>query len=189
MPSSADFGVALGEAAAAICAALTAAASRAPRAVIDGQSGSGKSVLAAELVARSAGHFQLVALDDLYPGWDGLAAGAVEALRRVVEPHAAGVVGRWRRWDWERSAWAEEHVVDPDRPLLIEGAGALTAEVAALVDVSIWLDSPEVSRKKRALDRDGETYRPHWERWASQEALHIATHRPQTRATLVFALP
>lgn len=157
--------------------------------VIDGRSGAGKSGLAAELVRRSRGLVQLVALDDLYPGWDGLAAGADEAFRRIIEPHAAGRPGLWRRWDWTRSTWAEEHTVDPSRPLVIEGSGALTPESAALADVTVWLESPLASRKRRALDRDGDTYRPHWERWALQEADHLNGHRPRELAALVFELP
>lgn len=191
MPSSAepDFGAAIQRAALEISAALAAADDVAPLTLIDGRSGSGKSTLAARLVARSAGRLQLVALDDLYPGWDGLAAGADAALHSVIAPHAAGEWGTWRRWDWSRGEYAEEHLVDPQRALLVEGSGLLTPETVALATVSVWLESPASSRRRRALDRDGETYRPHWTRWAAQEEEHVAVHRPHTRATFVFDTP
>lgn len=190
MPSSADTAVAavLQRAADEVADAWKRIGS-APITLIDGRSGSGKSTLAADLVRRSAGLVQLVALDDLYPGWDGLEAGVDEALLRVIAPHAAGDRGRWRRWDWVRGAWAEEHTIDPARPLLVEGAGVLDERTAALADVSVWLESPASSRKRRALGRDGDTYRPHWEQWARQEDAHLAAHRPAALATLTFAVP
>lgn len=161
----------------------------APIILIDGRSGSGKSTLAAELIGRSGGGAQLVALDDLYPGWDGLAAGADAALRSVIVPHAAGIAGRWRRWDWARGAHAEEHVLDPSRPLIVEGAGVLTPESSALADIAVWLESPAVSRKVRALNRDGDTYRPHWDQWAAQETQHLVAHHPREQATHAFEVP
>ena len=33
-------------------------------------------------------------------------------------------------------------------------------------------------------ERDGEAYRPHWERWASQEAAHFAADGTRNRADL-----
>lgn len=191
MPSSADaaFGSALAQAAEEISALLATIGAPAPIVLIDGRSGSGKSTLAGDLVRRSEGRMQLVALDDLYPGWDGLAAGADEALHSVIAPHAAGRVARWRRWDWSRDARAEEHRVDPDRPLLVEGAGVLTPATAALAQVAVWIESPTSSRRRRALDRDGDTYRPHWDRWAAQEAAHLVVHRPADHATVVVATP
>ena len=39
----------------------------------------------------------------------------------------------------------------------------------AVPDLTVWLQLPEAQRRRRALARDGEIYRPHWERWAAQE--------------------
>jgi uridine kinase len=48
-----------------------------PVILIDGQSGAGKTTLAQRVVQRwpVQGRVQSVALDSLYPGWDGLEAG------------------------------------------------------------------------------------------------------------------
>ena len=73
MPSNADVAVALHRAADAVV--LAAAPFEVPIVLIDGRSGAGKSTLAAALAARLG--TPLLALDSLYPGWDGLAAGAV----------------------------------------------------------------------------------------------------------------
>jgi len=157
--------------------------------LIDGRSGAGKSTLARLLVQAWGGPVQLVALDALYPGWDGLDAGTALARRCILTPHHRGEPGVWRRWDWGADAAAEEHTVDPSNPLILEGSGALTAETARLADVTVWMDGPESSRRRRALDRDGDAYRPHWERWARQEARHVARDRPGELAQIVVEVP
>lgn len=162
-----------------------------PVVLVDGRSGAGKSTFAGALVRGwpMAGRVQLVALDSLYPGWDGLADGARLATEAVLIPHARGLIGVWQRWDWAASAPAEAHAVDPALPLIVEGCGILDARTARLGDVRVWLDSPLPSRRRRALERDGDAYRPHWERWAAQEERHLAENRPTAQATHAFALP
>ena len=140
---------------------------RAQRAVpvvtIDGYSGSGKSTLAAALVSLLPG-WQILHLDDWYPGWDGLAAGA-QVARRICEGLRAGCPSSYEAWDWE--ADAPGVVVDvPVTPTIIEGCGAWDADA----DLSIWIEDPgEDKRRRRALARDGATYAPHWQRWADQD--------------------
>jgi hypothetical protein len=58
-----------------------------------------------------------------------------------------------------------------------------------LSDIRVWLESPETSRRVRALARDGDTYRPHWERWGAQERAHLAADDPARLATLRFDIP
>ena len=77
----------------------------------------------------------------------------------------------------------------PGTGLIVEGSGVLTPASAALADVRIWLESPAGSRRERALRRDGDTYRPHWERWAAQEDTHLALDHPRHWATLVAEVP
>ena len=162
-----------------------------PVVLIDGRSGAGKSSLARALVARwpLRGRVQLVALDSIYPGWDGLDDGVALARELILTPHARGMVGVWQRWDWTTGEPAEAHAVDPSLPLIVEGAGLLTPTTARLGDVRVWLESPAASRKQRALDRDGDTYRPHWERWARQEQRHVERDDPMRLATHLFPVP
>jgi len=157
--------------------------------LLDGQSGAGKTTLAALLRARWQGPVQVVALDDIYPGWDGLAAGADAARTQILEPWVSGRVARWRRWDWGRSAPGGSMTTRPDASLIIEGSGVLTPASAALAPVRVWLDSPEEARRDRALARDGDAYRPYWERWAAQERRHVAEDDPRALATLVIDVP
>lgn len=174
-----------------IVASVTALGATNPVVLIDGRSGAGKTSLARALVARwpLAGRVQLVALDSLYPGWDGLARGVEAARDQVLRPHARGLIGVWQRWDWEAGVHAEAHAVDPSLPLIVEGSGLLTRETSRLGDVRVWLESPSASRKRRALDRDGDTFRPHWDGWSRQEDAHIDRDAPRDLATLVAEIP
>ena len=140
---------------------------RAQRAVpvvtIDGYSGSGKSTLAAALARLVAG-WQVLHLDDWYPGWDGLEAGAGIA-RRIAADLRAGRASSYEAWDWENGTTGATIRV-PLAPTIIEGCGAIEAEA----DLVIWIADPgEDERRHRALARDGQTYAPHWQRWADQD--------------------
>lgn len=162
-----------------------------PVVLIDGRSGAGKTSLSRALVARwpLAGRVQLVALDALYPGWDGLVRGVEAARDQVLRPHARGTIGVWQRWDWETQEHAEAHAVDPSLPLIVEGSGLLTPQTSHLGDVRVWLESPATSRRRRALDRDGDTFRPHWDGWSLQEDAHVDRDDPRAWATIVAEIP
>ena len=149
--------------------------------IIDGRSGSGKSTLASAWAAENPGA-QLVRLDDIYPGWDGLAAASEHVVEWVLNPSAF----RWQRWSWKLGEAAEWHELDPGRPIIVEGAGALTRRSAPLATTRVWTELDPATRKQRALARDGETYAPHWDRWAAQEDLHIAAENPRALADLVI---
>ena len=134
-----------------------------PVVTIDGYSGAGKSTLAAAL-ARLVNGWQVLHLDDWYPGWDGLAAGA-QIARRIAADLRGGRASSYEVWDWENDATGETTRV-PLAPTIIEGCGAIEAEA----DLAIWIADPgEDERRSRALARDGQTYAPHWRRWAEQD--------------------
>ena len=140
---------------------------RAQRAVpvvtIDGYSGSGKSTLAAA-IARLVSDWQVLHLDDWYPGWDGLAAGA-DIARRIAADLRAGRASSYEAWDWENGTTGATTRV-PLAPTIIEGCGA----IEAVADLAVWIADPgEDERRHRALARDGQTYAPHWQRWADQD--------------------
>lgn len=146
--------------------------------LVDGTSGAGKTTYAAELA--DATRARLVHMDDLYPGWDGLAH-ATATLERILTQRAGGRHARWRRWDWRSSTWGAEDGVRPDVPLVVEGCGSVTPVTAGFADRVLWLDGPEHVRRARILARDGDD--SWWEGWKRQEAAHRARHRPDRWTT------
>ena len=148
--------------------------------LIDGRSGSGKTELARAIVA-GVPEAQLIRLDELYPGWGGLEAGS----RYLRENVLASDRPRWQAWDWAASARAEWHEVDPDRPLVVEGCGALSRDNRALAQFGVWVALDAATRKRRALARDGDSYAPHWDEWAAQEDVFLTRENPAALADAV----
>jgi para-aminobenzoate synthetase len=151
---------------------------------IDGQSGSGKTALAARL--RSELRAPVVTLEDLYGGWDGLEHGIDLLVSEVLEPLGAGLAARVPRYDWVTAAWRPPWLLEPPKVLIVEGVGAGARRAAAYESTLIWMEAPEVVRKKRALDRDGETFTPYWDMWARQEDAMLAREHTPDRADLII---
>ncbi len=151
---------------------------------VDGRSGSGKTLLGTA-VARALA-CPVVHLDAVYPGWDGLEAGVALVTAYVLEPVARGEAAAYPRWDWMRSRPGRTIGVDAGRYLVLEGCGALVPPAATFAAVRVWVDAPTAVRRERALSRDGETYAPHWDRWAAQEDAVYAAARPWDSADLVL---
>lgn len=150
--------------------------------LIDGRSGSGKTELAAAIVAVWP-EAQLVRLDDIYPGWDGLEAGS----RYVTDFVLDGPLRRWQRWDWYADDRAEWHEIDPALPIVIEGVGALSRANRERADYGIWVETDDATRKHRATTRDGDLYDGHWDQWARQEQAFIDREHPARLAdSIVF---
>lgn len=108
-------------------------------------------------------------LEDIYPGWDGLNEGIDYFRRHVAEPLSAGRAAQWQAWDWGLGRYADARRTEPADIVILEGVGSSSAAVRRLLNVSVWVSAPPELRKEQALARDGDTYAPHWERWAAQE--------------------
>ncbi|UPO76081.1 chorismate-binding protein [Arthrobacter sp. Helios] len=143
---------------------------------VDGFSGAGKTSLALELAAELRAHrsVALFHLEDVYPGWDGLETGMDYYRRRILEPLAQGRSAHWQSWDWVAGRYGTQHATEPADIVIFEGVGAGHQAARHLLDAVLWIESPESVRRERALARDGETYAPHWNRWAAQEAAWAA---------------
>ncbi|GIH38145.1 adenylate kinase [Microbispora corallina] len=161
-------------------------ATRPPRAggvrvvAVEGRSGSGKTTLAAALAAEIPA--PVVRMDDLYEGWDGLLAGVHRLVEWVLSPLARGRPARWRRYDWERFRYAEWHEARDLDALVVEGVGSGARQAWPYLSGLVWLEADDAVRRARALERDGEMYAPHWERWAAQEERYYAAHDVRSRA-------
>lgn len=147
--------------------------------LVDGRSGTGKTTLGGALAIELGA--QLVHLDDVYPGWDGLLAASTAVVEDVL-----GSPSGYRQWDWARSEPAAWVSLDPAEPLVIEGCGALSRASASLATLRIWMSAGDAERKRRAIDRDGAVFAEQWDRWAAQEDVFIAEHDPASLADVVL---
>jgi uridine kinase len=164
---------------------------------VDGPAGSGKTTLAAALnrsfrdalrgVGSPASRVRIVHMDSVYDGWAGLGAGMDTVASSVVRPLRAGLPGSYRRYDWHRSAYAEERVVTPCDVLLVEGVGSggRLDGYADAVTCLVWVATPPDVRLDRGLQRDGERQRQDWLAWQRQEADMFVRERIRERADVV----
>ncbi len=150
---------------------------------VDGRSGAGKSVFADALADRLG--CPVLRLDDVYPGWDGLAEGVRSVTEEVLEPLSRGEPASHPTWDWATDRPGPRRSVDPTPLLVLEGCGALAPGPAEQVAVSVWVEARDEVRRERALARDGDSYAPHWDRWARQEEALLARHHPAASADVV----
>lgn len=143
---------------------------------IDGRSGAGKTSLAVETAALLRPHLSVSVfhLDSVYPGWDGLAASLPGYVQDVVSPLSAGRPAHWRWWDWTTGAPGAADDTAPADVVILEGVGAGHRQARPHMHAVAWVAMEDAERKRRALDRDGETFAAHWDRWASQEDEYLA---------------
>ncbi|MBG6238336.1 uridine kinase [Mycetocola sp. CAN_C7] len=156
--------------------------------VIDGPSGAGKSTLADALIAQWPGAVTLVRMDNIYPGWGGLAAASEHVHEHLLEPRMTGGDSRWRRHDWESGSPAEWHPVPANRAMILEGCGALSRLSASLATVRIWLAADDVVRKQRALARDDGGFDAHWDDWQEQFVRFVTAENPEAVADIRLRL-
>ncbi|WP_238146664.1 NUDIX domain-containing protein [Ornithinimicrobium murale] len=166
---------------------VAAAQTAAPRGVatviaIDGPSGSGKTTLA-QAVAQDL-DCPIVHMDELYPGWDGLAEAVDLVTDQVLEPLTRGEHAAYRVWDWGRGEWGPTAEVPATDLLVLEGCGSSVGRAGEYAALRVWVDAEESVRHQRGIERDGETFAPHWERWAAQELALFGPDRTAERADL-----
>ena len=147
-----------------------------------GPSGSGKTTLA-RAVADALGA-PIAHMDEIFPGWDGLAAAVPLVVAQVLEPVARGEQAAYRVWDWARDDWGGTLTLPRHRFLVLEGCGSSVGPARPYAAVRVWVDAPRTERMARGIARDGEAFRPHWERWAAQEDALYAADRTAEHAHL-----
>lgn len=156
-------------------------------ACLDGPAGSGKTTLgrAVRDAAADLGTVDLVHVDDLLDGWDGLDGAGRTVEEDVLAPVREGRPGRYRRYDWHAGRFAEEVLVPPVDLLVVEGVGSWRTSYASWVTTLVWLEAPRGLRLARGLARDGEALRPQWEAWLVAEESLFRRERTRERAHLV----
>lgn len=145
---------------------------------VDGRSGSGKTTLGTVLARRWGA--QLVHMDDLYPGWEGLARSVEIVQTQVLAADNPGYFG----WDWVRDEPTGWHALDPGAPLVVEGVGSYSRGVEQDV-FGIEIVAPEWLRRQRALARDP-GFVEFWDMWAAQEEQYAQNRgRPDVQITVL----
>ena len=173
---------------------------------VDGGSGSGKSSVAAAVVAALGA--VLVAGDDFFSaditrdGWAkrDAAARAADGIdwRRLrieaLEPLVARQPARWRPFDFaagERedgtygllTEWTE---LAPSDVIVLEGTYSARPELADLVDFAVLVDVPAAVRHRRLAQREVEDCLKAWhERWDGAEEHYFSRVRPPGSFELV----
>lgn len=155
---------------------------------VDGRSGAGKTTLGQAIAAEleSYGSVGLIHMDHIYPGWDGLAESSAVLATRVLEPLSRSGPAAYPRWDWAKDRWDGTVAVEPTDFLVVEGAGSSVGPARPYAAVSVFVDADPALRMRRGLERDGETYRPHWRRWALQEESVFALDDTEAQADIVI---
>ncbi|GAB3069828.1 AAA family ATPase [Intrasporangium mesophilum] len=155
---------------------------------IDGPSGSGKTTLALGVSEALGihGSVEVVHMDRVYPGWDGLAVAPSLLADQVLAPISRGRRAAFRMWDWARDEWDGTSTVAPSQFLVVEGCGSSVQPAGQYAAVAVFVEADRPLRMRRGIARDGEAYRPHWERWADQETAVFAADRTRERADLVL---
>lgn len=145
---------------------------------IDGPAASGKTTLALAVhdhaLTRWTGPVQLLHMDDLYAGWDGLRAGGETLTERILTPISRGLAGSYERYDWHADAYAETHRVAAGGLLVVEGVGSVRVEHAHLLSVVVEVrEADAATRLRRWRERDGPAGAAHAPAWmAAEAALH-----------------
>ncbi|MGG5257310.1 hypothetical protein [Phycicoccus avicenniae] len=152
---------------------------------VDGPSGSGKTTLAKGVV--DALGCPVVHMDELFPGWDGLADAVPLLVNQVLIPLSRGRAARYRLWDWETDTWGGSRDVAHAPLLVVEGCASSVGAAGGYAALRVWVEAGRAERMRRGLARDGETFRPHWERWAAQERALFTADRTRERADVVLS--
>ncbi len=158
----------------AIVQALLSTPAQRPRLLgVDGRSGSGKTHLAADIADAlrcRRTNVVMVSMDDLYPGWEGLAASLPTLCERIITPLSHGKPGTYRRYSWEQGALAETVDVPLADVVIIEGVGSSAHSCRRLLTVTVWVQASIGVRLSRACDREGQgDFAVYADRWSEQE--------------------
>ncbi|MGI9085821.1 MAG: 4-amino-4-deoxy-L-arabinose transferase [Aeromicrobium sp.] len=147
---------------------------------VDGPSGAGKSDLADRLAAELGA--VVVRVDELVPGWHGLAAMPPVIVRDLLGPIAAGETAAVRRWNWIADRPGDVLTLAPVPCLVLDGCGSGSRVIRPHLSLLIWVDAPDHVRRERAVARDGEVYEPWWDVWAAQERELFAAEQTMSAA-------
>ena len=150
-----------------------------PIVLIDGRAAAGKSLFAnklAELYFQSEKQAaRVISMDDLYPGWEGLASGSIYLLTQILIPLSQGKTANWQVWNWADNKRGAIDAVNGHREfsggtaLIVEGCGSISRLTSEIADITIWVEADFQIRKKRFNQRDSGKFDGYFSIWSAQE--------------------
>lgn len=154
---------------------------------VDGPSGAGKSTVAGAAAAelRSRGVEIALVPTDAFATWDDPVSWWPRLAGGVLDPLAAGRVGRYRALSWANGVPqpGELVTVGVTEVLIVEGVSAGRASVQPLLSHLCWVAGPDRSaRLHRSVARDGPAHRANLGRWQAFEIGWFGVDRPDRRA-------
>ncbi len=150
---------------------------------VEGRPGSGKTTFGDALADALGGTH--IDIEEVYPGWSGLEEGSRLAVEELILPVARSETAVLPQWDWVASRPAEPLVVEPPEFLVVSGTGSGPRSASGYLGMLVWMELDDDERRRRALERDGEIFAPHWDEWSLQVEEHLARESTQERADVV----
>jgi uridine kinase len=166
-----------------------------PIVLIDGRAASGKSQFAKDLaeaffqVDRQAA--RTIHMDDLYPGWNGLADGSVYLLTNILLPLANSRSANWQVWNWRKNHRGAEEPGNGRREfsggtlLIVEGCGSISRLSYEHSDFQVWIDADDEQRKERFSLRDQGKFDEFFGIWSAQEDEYYEKEKSKQLAQLI----
>ena len=166
-----------------------------PIVLIDGRAASGKSQFAKDLaeaffqVDRQAA--RTIHMDDLYPGWNGLAEGSVYLLTNILLPLANSRSANWQVWNWRKNHRGAEEPGNGRREfsggtlLIVEGCGSISRLSYEHSDFQVWIDADDKERKERFSLRDQGKFDEYFGIWSAQEDEYYEKEKSKQLAQLI----
>jgi uridine kinase len=166
-----------------------------PIVLIDGRAASGKSQFAKDLaeaffqVDRQAA--RTIHMDDLYPGWNGLAEGSVYLLTNILLPLANSRSANWQVWNWRKNHRGAEEPGNGRREfsggtlLIVEGCGSISRLSFEHSDFQVWIDADDKERKERFSLRDQGKFDEFFGIWSAQEDEYYEKEKSKQLAQLI----
>ncbi len=166
-----------------------------PIVLIDGRAASGKSQFAKDLaeaffqVDRQAA--RTIHMDDLYPGWNGLADGSVYLLTNILLPLANSRSANWQVWNWRKNHRGAEEPGNGRREfsggtlLIVEGCGSISRLSYEHSDFQVWIDADDKERKERFSLRDQGKFDEFFGIWSAQEDEYYEKEKSKQLAQLI----
>ncbi len=161
---------------------------------IDGGGGAGKTTFATKIADMLGA--EIIHLDDLYKqkkdrvnelqnGDINIDFDWARIKKEIFIPIKNGDEIQYSFYNWDQDKITHQVNVLKDRPIIIEGGYSLQPEFFNEYDFTVWIETPEDTRMNRAMIRDGEHMRPHWEKtWLPADKRYKDTHKTYQQVDL-----